>query len=103
MHYSITQSVADACELIEHLGLERFHLYGQSFGGILAHEVAKHYAQRVRPQTPHPVKISSRAMSSSPWSVQLVEAAAAALSQQVMVDEVGDSNRHIDLAEDFRK
>ncbi|CAK0848659.1 unnamed protein product, partial [Prorocentrum cordatum] len=36
--YSIEQSVADLREVLLELGLRRYHLYGQSWGGVLAYE-----------------------------------------------------------------
>ena len=39
--YSIDNAVDDLQSLIQKLGIRRFHLYGQSFGGILAYEYLK--------------------------------------------------------------
>jgi 3-oxoadipate enol-lactonase len=40
--------VDDAVALVDHLGIERAHLYGQSFGGMVAQELALTSPDRVR-------------------------------------------------------
>jgi proline-specific peptidase len=40
-YYSIDLLTADLHNLVNHVQLERFHLYGQSFGGVLAFEYLK--------------------------------------------------------------
>jgi proline-specific peptidase len=40
-HYSIDKSVDDLVELLRVLNLPKFHLYGHSYGGILAFEYVK--------------------------------------------------------------
>jgi 3-oxoadipate enol-lactonase len=40
--------VEDTVALLDHLGIERAHLYGQSFGGIVAQEMALEHPGRVR-------------------------------------------------------
>eukprot|EP00980_Cylindrotheca_fusiformis_P001931 scaffold439_cov88-Cylindrotheca_fusiformis.AAC.4 len=43
--YSIADSVQDLKAILKKLGIRRFHLYGQSYGGILAFEYMKHVAE----------------------------------------------------------
>jgi len=43
--YSIQRSVLDLHQLIQHLGLHKFHLYGHSYGGMLAYEYIKWIAE----------------------------------------------------------
>lgn len=45
-YYSIDQAVDDLQNLLERLNIRRFHLYGQSYGGILAYEFLKRYAEK---------------------------------------------------------
>ena len=56
--YSIEDSVRDLKTLLKHLGVRRFHLYGQSYGGILAFEYLKSVAMA-----------SSSSSSSSPTAL----------------------------------
>lgn len=44
--YSIEQAVDDLEAMLKKLSIRRFHLYGQSFGGILAYEYLKRCAER---------------------------------------------------------
>ena len=45
-HYSIGQAVDDLEVVLKQLSIRRFHLYGQSFGGILAFEYLKRCAEQ---------------------------------------------------------
>lgn len=45
---TMTTFVEDTVALLDHLGLESAHLYGQSFGGMVAIELALQYPHRVR-------------------------------------------------------
>lgn len=45
-YYSIDQAVDDLQNLLERLNIRRFHLYGQSYGGILAYEYLKRSAEK---------------------------------------------------------
>ena len=53
--YSIDKFVTDLTQLLEELAIDNFHLYGQSFGGILAFE----YLKRERPDNCLSVILSS--------------------------------------------
>jgi proline iminopeptidase len=44
--YSIEKSIDDLEILLKKLGIRRFHLYGHSFGGMLAYEYIKRIAER---------------------------------------------------------
>ena len=71
--YSIESSLDDLELVIKKSGLTRFHLYGQSFGGILAFEYMKQMAERNDQDAP---KCLSAILSSTPCDVKQVEAAA---------------------------
>src|SRR5437763_2016710 len=45
---TMTTFVDDTIALLDHLGVERAHLYGQSFGGMVAQEAALTHPERVR-------------------------------------------------------
>jgi proline iminopeptidase len=68
--YSIEYALNDLETLITKFGLQRFHLYGQSFGGILAFEYMKRMAER---RDSHQGGVLSTILSSTPTSVALVE------------------------------
>lgn len=70
--YSIEKSLDDLELLITKLGLRRFHLYGQSFGGILAYEYIKRMAEQKKDSSNIP-KCLSVILSSTPTSVSLTE------------------------------
>lgn len=87
--YSIEKSVDDMQTLTRHLGLTRFHLYGQSFGGLLAHAYARRNAASSAPQ-----EILSLALSSAPSDVCEVEKTAQQLVEQLgQVEDVSDAFR----------
>jgi 3-oxoadipate enol-lactonase len=46
--WTMTTFVADTVALLDHLGMESAHLYGQSFGGMVAQELALTHPSRVR-------------------------------------------------------
>jgi proline iminopeptidase len=94
--YSIEKSLDDLELLIKKLNLRRFHLYGQSFGGILAFEYLKRIAERSKDDDE--VSVLSVILSSSPNNVAQVEASANAIIEK-LVEEDDDMSS---LAERFR-
>jgi len=94
-NYSIDQAVDDLEALLKKLGLTRFHLYGQSYGGIVAFEYLKRLAER-RDEN---VECLSAILSSTPTSVKLVEEEANRLLSNL--SEEGSSEEEI--AEAFLK
>jgi 3-oxoadipate enol-lactonase len=67
--------VDDTLALLDHLGIERAHLYGQSFGGMVAQELTLTAADRVRslilacthPGVRHAVPVRARVPKGKPW------------------------------------
>jgi|AntRauTorckE5430_2_1112549.scaffolds.fasta_scaffold01503_3 proline-specific peptidase len=84
--YSIESSLDDLEALIKKIGLRRFHLYGQSFGGILAFEYLKRVAERKSSDNFAP-KCLSVVLSSSPCDVDQVESVAESLIGKLMADD----------------
>ncbi|KAL3801319.1 hypothetical protein ACHAW5_002234 [Stephanodiscus triporus] len=94
--YSIEDSVKDLKGLLKHLGVRRFHLYGQSYGGILAFEYLKSVAMDGRgggdkSDDGAPVCLSA-ILSSSPTNVKVVESEAALLIQELASSSSSPSN-----------
>lgn len=87
--YSMDLFVDDLVQLLQETFEGDFHLYGQSFGGLLAFE----YLKRERP-----TRCRSVVLSSTPTNVQQVEQEANRLLQNLKVDD-SSSN----LQEAFRK
>ena len=73
--YSIQHAVDDLETLIRKLGIKRFHLYGHSFGGIIAFEYLKRVAKRETTSENHGEsdQCLSVILSSSPSSIPIVE------------------------------
>jgi len=94
--YSISNSLNDLENLLNELEIHQFHLYGQSFGGILAYEYLKRNA---RQRTSTKASCLSVILSSTPTSVPLVEKEARSL-QQILFNEDNDKTT---LGERFRK
>lgn len=65
--YSIEDSVNDLKVLLKKLGVRRFHLYGQSYGGILAFEYMKSVASNDEDDAP---ECLSAVLSSAPTNIQ---------------------------------
>lgn len=95
--YSIDLALEDLELVIKKLNLRRFHLYGQSFGGILAYEFLKRIAERGGEDNGY--KCLSVVLSSTPTSVALVEAEANRLAG-LLKDEDDDEST---LLERFRR
>lgn len=70
--YSIEDSVKDLKALLEKLGIRRFHLYGQSYGGMLAFEYMKSVASSCNNKDDD-VKCLSAILSSAPTNVAEIE------------------------------
>ena len=81
--YSIDAAIDDLEAVIKKLGLRRFHIYGQSYGGILAFEYLKRVAERKSKDDGSAADDDEGCLSvifsSTPTSVELVEASAEAL------------------------
>jgi proline iminopeptidase len=90
--YSIDYALDDLEALIKKLGLRRFHLYGQSFGGILAFEYMKRLAERHSGNSDNRASILSAILSSSPTSVPEVEAKAEQLLKALLQDDASDAS-----------
>jgi L-proline amide hydrolase len=90
--YSIDLFLNDFVQLLDEFAFDGgFHLYGQSFGGILAFE----YLKRERPEN-----CLSVTLSSTPTSVPQVEAEANRLMQTLIMDAGGEEDN---MEEAFRK
>mmetsp|Transcript_18038 Transcript_18038/g.40773 ORF Transcript_18038/g.40773 Transcript_18038/m.40773 type:complete len:333 (+) Transcript_18038:40-1038(+) len=68
--YSTAHSVDDLRVLLRKIGVRRFHLYGQSYGGILGYEYLKRLSEEEEEDEP---KCLSLILSSAPTSVSEVE------------------------------
>jgi len=82
--YSIESSLDDLEALIAKIGLRKFHIYGQSFGGILAYEYIRRVAEREcececesnENENENGPKCLSLILSSTPCNVKQVEGVA---------------------------
>lgn len=72
--YSIENAVDDLEEILSKIGVRRYHLYGQSFGGILAYEFLKRSSQRRKGESCNDDEgCLSVILSSTPTNVRQVE------------------------------
>jgi proline iminopeptidase len=85
--YSIEKSIDDLELLLAKVGVRRFHLYGQSFGGILAFEYLKRCAERQK-STIDQQGCLSVILSSTPTDVRKVEQEAARMIEQLAKPEL---------------
>jgi len=84
--YSIESSLDDLEALIRKVGLRRFHLYGQSFGGILAFEYLKRVAEG-RSTAGDTSKCLSVVLSNAPCNVDQVEGVANELVTKLLEED----------------
>ena len=96
--YSIDLALDDLEHLLKRLNVRKFHLYGQSFGGILAFEYLKRIANRRGENSIDSSQCLSAVISSSPTSVKKVEEEAGRLLN-ILKDEDSDEST---LGERFR-
>ena len=89
--YSIENAVTDLETVLQKLSIRRFHLYGQSFGGILAFEYLKRVAERKKSLDSvcdnEEEGCLSVILSSTPCNVSQVEKEA-----QTIIDALEDAN-----------
>ncbi len=71
-HYSIDQAVDDLETVLNRLSIRRFHLYGHSYGGILAYEYLKRRAESSDCDDEN-CKCLSVILSSTPTSIPQME------------------------------
>uniref|UniRef100_A0A7S2HXY1 AB hydrolase-1 domain-containing protein n=1 Tax=Helicotheca tamesis TaxID=374047 RepID=A0A7S2HXY1_9STRA len=72
--YSIKEAVNDLEVVLKNLGIRRFHLYGHSYGGIVAFEYIKRIAEREACNESKSGKgCLSMVLSSAPFSIKMVE------------------------------
>ena len=72
-HYSIDQAVDDLETVLDRLSIRRFHLYGHSYGGILAYEYLKRRSERIGSDSDGNCECLSVILSSAPTDVQQME------------------------------
>ena len=101
--YSIDMALDDLEALLKKLGVRRFHLYGQSFGGMLAYEYLKRRAERhfLYGNDTEPVCLSC-ILSSAPSSVKRIEETVDRLLDGLTLDDPAAFERSISLQERFR-
>jgi pimeloyl-ACP methyl ester carboxylesterase len=98
--FALANMIQDLTELIQdHWKLSRFHLYGHSFGGILAFE---YLLQQQQSTTLNQVAVcQSVTLASTPTSTELVESESLRLLRQVQEDHQqqpsSDSSRLLEL------
>lgn len=84
--YSIDQAVDELEALLEKLGIKRFHLYGQSYGGIVAFEYMKRLAENSQQYAD--LECLSAILSSTPTSIRKVEQETDRLLSNLSTDNI---------------
>ena len=97
--YSIQNSVQDLKVLLKKMGVRRFHLYGQSYGGILAFEYMKSIAESADDDGDD-VKCLSAILSGAPSNVPEIEKEFVRLLEELKNGEDGVSDE--EMNERFR-
>jgi proline iminopeptidase len=101
--YSIQNAVTDLKILLNKLNVRRFHLYGQSFGGILAYEYLKSVVAceelEYDEKNDHP-QCLSLILSSTPTNVKEVELHVARLIQDLTLSSSSSSEGDKDVNDD---
>ena len=88
--YSLEASVSDLRTVISSLGLERYHLYGQSWGGLLAFLHLTSPLDAADASSSSSAQAVSLTLSNTPTSVPLVEAEAGRLIADECEGEVSN-------------
>jgi proline iminopeptidase len=91
--YSIKDSVEDLKLLLKKLGVRRFHLYGQSYGGILAYEYMKSVAMTSK--NGNDAECLSAILSSAPSNVSQVEEEFVRLLDELKKSHSKDDDREL--------
>jgi pimeloyl-ACP methyl ester carboxylesterase len=91
--YSISNAVDDLEMLLKKLNVRRFHLYGQSYGGMLAFEYCKRVAERKGENNNNEdeYRCLSVILSSTPTSVSFVESEVHRLLDDLQTDHEGNT------------
>jgi len=83
-HYSIDQAVDDLETVLKRLSIRRFHLYGHSYGGILAYEYLKRIVENGIDNNNSDNKCLSVILSSAPTNIQQMESDWDAMSGKLL-------------------
>jgi len=101
--YSIKDSVEDLKLLLKKLGIRRFHLYGQSYGGILAYEYMKSVANSGNSSTSsssdNNPECLSAILSSAPSNVSQIEGKFISLLDELKKSHAKDNEEELSDAE----